>query len=165
MRKVYLLILSALLAAGCSSGSASSTAEPADAGKESAAEEAAETPEPTPEPEPLDLSGSWEQKDHDPDTYMIAYIDDSSIQVCWMMDGTKYLYWAGTYVAPAESTDTYSWVSENDTEKTEYALLASSAETKEFRYEKECISFEVTVQGVTKNISLERSGNDYSDGF
>lgn len=105
---------------------------------------------------PLDLTGTWTSNEEG--MHQEAVINDDTIEVYWISDedDTKSLYWAGTYTAPTEATDKYSWTSENDTEKTKGAMLASSAETKEFKYENNIISYEASAMGSTKTVKLER---------
>lgn len=109
--------------------------------------------------QPLDLTGTWKQSNpNSEDTWHEAVIDGDSITINWVSDGgdTKSLYWAGTYVAPAEATDSYSWSSANDTEQTGKALLASGDETKEFSYENGVLSYEASAMGTTTTVKLEK---------
>lgn len=107
--------------------------------------------------EPLDLTGTWKSEEVE-GSYQEATISDSVIEINWVSDGgnTKSLYWAGTYVAPTESTDKYSWISENDKEKTGTALLASSDDTKDFTYKDGAISYEASAMGTTKKVELTK---------
>lgn len=111
--------------------------------------------EPAPEPEePLDLTGTWIAPGESDDSWMEAVIADGAITVYWVSDNgdTKSLYWAGTYVAPEEATDTYSWDSENDHEQTDTALMASGEDTKTFSYEAGELSWETSALGTTKTL-------------
>lgn len=115
-----------------------------------------ETEPETEEAAPAQLTGQWTEKEYDPaGTWMTASIDGDVIEIYWNMDGgeTKALYWAGTYTAPTEPGD-FSWISANDKEKTDTALLASGADTKEFRYESGEILFEASAMGVTSTVHL-----------
>lgn len=115
--------------------------------------------------EPLDLSGSWEQTGSgDMSSYQAAYISsEGRIEVYWVgEDASPMLYWSGTYEAPNESEETYSWTSENDITRTGSALMASDAETKDFYYENGKLTYEVKAFGVTSTVELERTDNDYS---
>lgn len=107
--------------------------------------------------EPLDLTGTWKSEEVE-GSYQEATISDSVIEINWVSDGgnAKSLYWAGTYVAPTESTDKYSWISENDKEKTGTALLASSDDTKDFTYKDGVISYEASAMGTTKKVELTK---------
>lgn len=116
--------------------------------------------------EPLDLTGNWEQEDMNPDGYQVGYITDDLIEIYWISDegNTANLYWSGSYEAPtAESGDTYSWVSKNDTTRTYNSLFASSDDEKQFTYSDGKLSYEVTALGKTSTISLVKSENDYTD--
>ena len=107
--------------------------------------------------EPTDLTGTWRSEDND-GSYQEAIITDGTIEINWITDNgkTKSLYWAGTYTAPTEYVEKYSWVSENDTAKTDSALLASSDETKEFNYENNIISYEISAMGTTTTLELTK---------
>ena len=73
-----------------------------------------------------------------------------------MSKDTKSLYWAGSYIAPESAVTEYSWTSENDTEKTGSALLASGDDTKEFTYKDGVISYEASAMGTTKTMKLTK---------
>ena len=109
--------------------------------------------------EPLDLTGTWIQSDGTDDAWVEAVIENEAITINWVSDGgdTKSLYWAGTYVAPTEATDTYEWTSENNKEKTQSALFASGDDTKVFTYEDGVMSYEGSAMGTTKVFKLEKS--------
>lgn len=108
--------------------------------------------------EPEDLTGTWTQANSSSeDSYQEATITDNTIEIYWISDGgdTESLYWAGTFTAPTEPGE-YSWTSENDKEKTEFALLASNDDTKEFTYKDGVISYKASALGTTKTIKLEK---------
>lgn len=107
---------------------------------------------------PADLTGEWRSTNSESeDSYQSATITADSIEINWVSDGgsTKALYWAGSYAAPGEA-GAYSWDSQNDTEQTSGAMLASGDPTKSFSYEDEVISYDVSAMGVTKTVTLER---------
>lgn len=109
--------------------------------------------------QPLDLTGEWKQiNSNAEDSYQVATIGDGSITVEWVGDGgdTKSLYWAGTYTAPTEATDSYTWESQNDTTQTANAMMASGDETKMFAYENDELSYELTALGTTMTVKMER---------
>ena len=113
----------------------------------------------TQENEIPDLTGEWQQvNSNSENTYQTATITNNTIEVYWVTDdaNSKSLYWAGTYVAPETSNLPYSWDSENDTEKTSSALLASDADTKTFTYDNNQISYEASALGETTTVQLER---------
>lgn len=108
---------------------------------------------------PPDLTGEWTQVNSESeDSWQSATISDDSITVYWVSDNgdTKSLYWAGTYTAPENADEPYTWESINDTTQTSSALLASSAESKEFTYQDGQISYEVTALGTTTTVKLEK---------
>ncbi|WP_243111172.1 hypothetical protein [Faecalibacterium sp. OM04-11BH] len=119
---------------------------------------------------PLDLVGNWEEKDKG-DSYQAGYIKegkdgkDGEIVIYWVSDGgdTKSLYWAGTYVAPKDNKETYSWTSKNNKDKTDHALLASGDDTKVFTYEKGEITYKASALGTTKKMHFVRTDTNYCD--
>ena len=144
-RKIAAVATCVLVAATCAGCSASeSTSESSD---ETAVAE---------EETILDLTGTWVQADANDDSWQEAEIEGGTITVYWVSDGgdTKSLYWAGTYEAPTEAADTYTWTSENDTDQTSSALLASDADTKDFTYSDGELSYEVTALGTTTTVRL-----------
>lgn len=107
---------------------------------------------------PADLVGEWVQSNSaSADSYQGATIAADTIEINWISetDDTRALYWAGTYEAPT-ATGAFEWTSQNDTAKTDSAMLASSDPTKTFSYNDDVISYEVTAMGVTKTVELER---------
>lgn len=113
--------------------------------------------------EVLSLVGNWEQEELG-DSYQAGYITEDTIEIFWISDGgeTAALYWSGTYEAPDEDTDSYSWDSVNDTSRTGSALLASGDDTKTFTYEDGVLSYPVTALGVTSTYELVPTDTDYS---
>ena len=113
----------------------------------------------TVEPTIPDLIGEWKQvNSNSEDSWQFATIDESTITVYWVSDNgdTKSLYWAGTYTAPTTGDEPYSWDSENDTDQTSTALLASGDDIKTFTYEGGQISYEVSALGTTTTVKLEK---------
>lgn len=110
-------------------------------------------------PQIPNLIGQWEQtnKSEEADAmYQTASITENTITVNWVSSDSSYLYWAGTFVAPQTADEPYSWDSENDTEQTSTALLASGDDTKTFTYENNQISYEVSAMGSTQTVILEK---------
>lgn len=113
--------------------------------------------------EPPDLTGEWKQNNSNAeDTYQAAYIRSDSIEIYWVIgDGSGEeaiaLYWAGTFVPPSDTKEPYIWESENDTSRTKNAILASDDATKTFTYQSGEISYQVTFQGVTTTVKLEKA--------
>lgn len=108
--------------------------------------------------EPLNLYGEWKQTNSESDEdYQEATIsEDGTITINWVTEDTKSLYWAGSFEAPTNETKSYSWTSNNDTSKTDGAMLASSDATKDFKYENGVLSYEASAMGVTKTIKMEK---------
>lgn len=111
--------------------------------------------------EPPDLTGVWRQVDSgDEDFYQQAQIEGDVIEIYWVdtAQGTETasLYWAGTFTPPETGDKTYSWESQRDKEKTDMAILASTDDTKTFTYTKNQLSYEVSVQGQSATVHLER---------
>ena len=109
--------------------------------------------------EPLNLTGIWTQTNsNSDDTWQEAVIEDGTITINWISDGgdTKSLYWAGTFDAPTEAVEEYTWTSNNDHEQTDSALLASGDDTKEFTYKDGVLSYEASAMGSTTTVELEK---------
>ena len=111
----------------------------------------------------LDLTGNWE-KQNPGDSYQAGYIVGDIIEIYWIMDGgeSHALYWSGSYVAPTEDTNSYSWVSVNNTDRTHGKLLASSVDTKTFTYKNGVLSYSVSMLGVTTTYKLVPTATDYT---
>lgn len=109
--------------------------------------------------QPLSLEGEWKQQNGNSKTsYQIATITNDTIEVYWFAEdtNTKSLYWAGTYVKPTTSDETYSWDSANDKEKTASAMLASGDDTKTFSYKDGVLSYSVSAMGTTQTVELKK---------
>lgn len=104
-----------------------------------------------------DLKGTWKSEDNN-GSYQEAVISDNSIEINWVSDGgdTKSIYWVGSFIAPTESTNSYSWTSERDKEATDSALMASSDDTKEFTYSDGVISYQTSALGTTTTMKLKK---------
>lgn len=110
------------------------------------------------------LEGNWEEKEKG-DSYQAGYIHDDIIEIFWISDGgdTKALYWSGSYTAPDNLDNGYSWDSINNKEKTATALLASGDDTKTFTYENGEIVYKASALGTTKTMHLVPTDTDYSE--
>ncbi len=106
---------------------------------------------------PTDLTGTWKSEENN-GSYQEAIITADSIEINWVSDGgdTKSIYWIGTYEAPTEAVDEYSWTSERDKEATDTALLASTDDTKDFTYKDGVISYEASALGTTTKVELKK---------
>lgn len=152
MRKRILAILLAgmmAISATACGGSNDSSSDPDSASNSS---EQLEEPE-----EPTDLTGTWKSEEND-GSYQEAVITTDRIEINWVSDGgdTKSIYWIGTYEAPTEAVDEYSWTSERNKEETDTALLASTDDTKDFTYKDGVISYEASALGTTKTVELTK---------
>lgn len=156
------IALAALLLTGCS-GSPSTPAGEGSGGSSSASATPAEPTTPAAEPTPpaadLDLTGEWKQTNSDSATsYQTATIAGDVITVNWVneAESTTALYWIGTYEAPTEATDTFTWTSVGDVEKMDPALLASGDESKVFTYEDGTLKYELTAMSVTMTVEMAK---------
>jgi hypothetical protein len=140
-----------LLLMGCSAPAADVAPEPS----ESQAEEAS----PEVVVEPLDLAGEWKQSNSkSADSYQTATIAGDQITIDWVNDAesTKAVYWIGSYVAPAEDTESYSWDSQGDVAQMESAILASGDSVKTITFDDDLLSYELTAMGVTMTVEMAR---------
>ena len=140
MKKVIaltMLVILALCFAGCGNSKAPATPPATEAPKE-----------------PPVLTGEWTQTNKkSEDSYQIATITDSTIEVYWKTPDSKSLYWAGTFTPPTAAGD-YKWDSVNDKEKTDFAMLASGDDTKTFTYSNGELSYEVSALGTTTTVKM-----------
>lgn len=110
---------------------------------------------------PPDLTGVWQQINNKDETfYQKAQIQGDVIEIYWVdtSTGTETLslYWSGTFTPPETADKTYTWESQRDKDKTDMAILASTDDTKTFTYSKNQISYEVSVDGETATVKLEK---------
>ena len=159
-KKIVTMLLLATLSVsvvGCGSGSFSGSTK--ENSKTSQSEEKEEEAK-----EPTDLTGVWASENKD-GSYQEATITDDSIEINWISDdgATKSVYWSGTYTAPTEFVEEYSWTSDRNKEKTDSALLASTDDTKEFTYKNGKISYEVSAMGTTSTVELIQTSKDASE--
>ena len=151
LRKITAMTIAAI-AAGCIGLAGGSTdgqsTDAADSGSAAVEQEA-----------PADLTGSWKQTNSaSQDAWMDAEIADGAITVNWVSNGgdTRSVYWVGTYEAPTEPGDSWSWESSRDKEQTDGALLASTNDTKVFSWENGELSFEASAMGTTTTVRMEK---------
>lgn len=142
------------VATGCTSASA----DTAPSASIAATSEAAPTPTPTPEPpKPVDLTGTWMQTNSkSADSGQKAVITGDMIEVTWEMPEQSALYWVGSIEVPQDGSTAFQWTSAGNVERMSTALFASGQETKDFAYDNGVISYEVTVQGVTATVTLQK---------
>ena len=160
MKKLIAVGFVAVLAlTGCSSDNTTVKSDPVaqDTSKKESKPVVQETPKE--EAKPVDLTGDWKQTNSaSPDNYQAATIDGDVITINWVDETTdsKSIYWVGTFVAPDEPGDTYSWTSDRDVAATDSALLASTDDSKEFTYEAGVLSYEASALGTTTTLKLEK---------
>lgn len=144
MKKIATFVLAAVMVVGlvgCTSGGSNPTNQ-------------------TDKSELPNLSGEWKQSNSNSDeSWHGATISENTIEIYWVSNNgdTKSLYWSGTFVAPETTDEPYTWVSENDKEKTGAAILASGDDTKTFTYEDGQISYSASAMGTTTTVRLEKS--------
>ncbi|PRI11894.1 hypothetical protein [Leucobacter massiliensis] len=149
MKRTLAAAAIALLAlTGCSSSDTDTDAAPAS--EETTTEEPAT---------PADLTGSWKQTNsNSPTNYQQATITAETISIDWVNEenDSTSIYWVGTYTAPTEAGDTWTWTSTRDAAATDTAMMASTDDTKDFTYTDGVISYEVTAMGTTVTVELEK---------
>jgi len=108
---------------------------------------------------PPDLEGQWKQVNStDEDSFHGAIIDGDEIEIYFVSnDGdSRTLYWAGSFTEPDTAEEPYSWVSQNDKDKTGRAILVSPDDTKAFTYADGQISYSSSMMGTTTTVRLEK---------
>jgi len=121
-KKVLALVLMGcmLFTAGCGSNNSEATSA-----------ESEQTPVET-----LDLEGSWIAEVQDSGYYLAGFIKGDLIELHWVSSYDQYgsVYWAGSYGAPKDDPDTYTWESERDDDIMATTAYGSSDETRTFTY-------------------------------
>lgn len=111
-------------------------------------------------PKIRDLTGGWKQSNPNSEkSYQQATITADKMTVEWVTDGgnTTSIYWVGTFAAPTDASEPYTWTSKRDAAATKSALLASSDATKDFKYEGGTISYKVSALGTTTTVNLKKN--------
>ena len=155
LRPLVPIVLSLLLLTGCSAPAAETGTVASDSQPDAA------TAEPTKEVVvvPLDLAGEWKQTNsNSAEAYQTATITGEQITIDWVneAEATKAVYWIGSYVAPTEAAESYSWYSQGDVAQMESALLASGDAAKTFTYQDGVLTYELTAMGVTMTVEMSR---------
>ena len=109
------------------------------------------------------LSGKWvatAMKGAESGYFQVAVIDGDVIKTYWYFpeDGTKYLYWMGTYERPKNGKEPYSWESKNLVEEenmNRYRWLSHDS-TKTFTYKKNKLSYNVKMASIVSGVALEK---------
>lgn len=140
-------IAAALVLTGCGAAGTTQTG----AAESKVAEEAPKVP---------DLTGAWKQSNPNSEkSYQQATITADKMTVEWVTDGgnTTSIYWVGTFEAPTSADKAHTWTSMRDAAATDKALLASTADSKEFTYEGDTITYEVSAMGTTTKVNLKKN--------
>lgn len=117
--------------------------------------------------EPPDLRGQWRQvlsgdKDEEPEYYCEGTISDDKIEIYYYFteDGSRDLFWRGSFTPPADAKEPYTWTSQNELAgDTDYKRLryASRDETMDFTYKKGKITYTLAPsQALRMTATLER---------
>ena len=117
--------------------------------------------------EPPDLRGEWKQvlsgdKDEEPDYYCMGTITDDKMEIYYYFteDGSRDLYWVGSYTPPDSAKEPYTWTSKNELPNPEdykRYRYASREETMDFTYKKGKITYTVAPSQALRMIAtLER---------
>lgn len=103
----------------------------------------------------MSLAGNWTAEGSTPDGGMNATIDDTGIVVNWTGPNVEALYWKGTFPLSAGNEKV---VSKGDVAEMEHSLMAESIHpnSKEFEIKDGKIHFTVSIQGVTKSVTLDK---------
>jgi uncharacterized lipoprotein NlpE involved in copper resistance len=139
---IALTVVTMFLLGGCNSSSSATVASAA----------------PTPTPAP-DLTGTWKADPTDAGNYSEATITKDTIEISWVIENgkTTSLYWSGSYTAPTNNDEPYTWTSTADKTKTSKSMFASQDDTKDFSYEAGIISFKASMLGVTTTVELKKA--------
>lgn len=107
---------------------------------------------------PPDLWGEWRDTNGDEDSFHGIFISGDTIEVYWVTDGgnSTSLYWAGTFEAPPDGKEPYSWESVCDEERTAAAQLAANERTKVFTYSNGILSYEADMMGVNTTVETRK---------
>lgn len=105
---------------------------------------------------PVALSGEWIEEGVDPSaqdaSWFSATISDGAITIRRESADMSALYWAGTMAEKLIPGETF--VSIADHAQTDAALLASSADDKDFVFDGTSLSFDFSMMGVTRTIHI-----------
>lgn len=107
---------------------------------------------------PPDLWGEWRDTNGDEDSFHGIFISGDTIEVYWVTEGglSTSLYWAGTFEAPPDGKEPYTWESTCDEERTSAAQLAANENTKTFTYSNGVLSYEASILGVSTTIETRK---------
>lgn len=94
------------------------------------------------------LQGNWVGSD------MAAVVSERSIEVSFVSDDTRSLYWSGSFFPYIVEGTTLN--SERNEEAMRFSITATPVDFKQFTYKDGQLSYDVTMFGVTRTIHLER---------
>lgn len=128
------LIGAMLLLAGCGSGGNTSSASSEGSSKQG---------------KTLDLEGSWVAETHGSDYYLAGFIKDGLIELHWVSDYDQNgsVYWAGTYDAPKDDPDTYTWESHRNDAIMNTSAYASVDDVRTITYADGKLTLEASSTG------------------
>ena len=159
-KKIFALLLAGTMALSlyaCGGSNSSDNSSKSDTTQESSQEKAEEKEKEA--KSPVDLSGKWKSEDNN-GAWMEAEISGDVITVNWISDNgdTTSIYWVGTYEAPTEYSEEYTWTSTRDQEATANALLASTDDTKDFTYSDtdQQLTYEASAAGTTTKVRMTK---------
>ena len=95
---------------------------------------------------PPDLEGNWAPANTENQSYyQIATIRGDVIECFWYTpsDGSRNLYWSGTFVPPLDGKEPYTWESQNNPRRTRTTRFALRDDTKDFTYKKGQIQYSI----------------------
>lgn len=107
---------------------------------------------------PPDLWGEWRDDGGDEDSFHGIFISGDTIEIYWVTEGglSTSLYWAGSYEAPPDGNEPYTWESVCDEERTAAAQLAANESTKTFTYFNGVLSYDAAILGVRTTIEARK---------
>lgn len=104
----------------------------------------------------VDLTGNWSTA-VGVEPNMKAAINDDTIDIQWIHEGTSALYWVGTLPNSKSVNNSTTLTSAGDTVTMDAALLASGAASKDFTYNDKKIAFKFVIMGVTQTLYFEKA--------
>ena len=110
----------------------------------------------------LDLTGSWIAETQGSGYYLAGFIHGDLIELHWVSSTDQHgsVYWAGTYKAPKEATDSYSWSSERDEDIMATTSHGAPDASRHFSYQDGKLVLEAGQQGY--EVILVPSETDYT---
>ena len=105
-----------------------------------------------------DLWGEWRYNNGDEESFHGIFISGDTIEIYWVTEGglSTSLYWAGSFEAPPDGKEPYTWESICDENRTSAAQLASNENTKTFTYANGILSYDANILGVSTTIETRK---------